>query len=312
MRVLLALACLGLGVYALPLGPQADDSNLIASVSASSSPPPPPSPAPPCVLDAAPSGALMASASTVDLSLVRLQTDLAKCDLAKGVRQIGGSELAGLSYSKFYTSSADKALVFKVDVGGVTTKGNDGRTGYPRTELRELTPTGAMAAWSPQGRHTLTVRESIHKFPAGKESTIVAQVKSNISPVKAYPFLKMKATVKGSTAPQFVLEARVKYNTADGSVGEKGLKFDRRFSLGEQFDIQIVVTGLLVTVSVNAVGEAPQTVTHDYAAVTPFNTVPSEELYYFKAGNYCQSNLKHSPAGEQCEVHMQSFAITHA
>jgi len=322
------------GAHAIPLHPPAEDlklassqshqhhlhhakstSNLTAALSSSASPPPPPAPSPPpCGWDPAPS-ATVVPATLFDLSLFKLQTDLPKCSGASGVRQFKGTDphtdnLASFSSSKFFaTSSPERAITFITDVGGVTTKGSDGRTGYPRTELREVTSTGADAAWSVQGRHSLTVRESVHKLPVGKESVIIAQVKSNI--IKDV-FLKMRATVRGSTAPKFVIEARVKYNKPSGSVGEMGLTFDRQFALGEKFDINIVVTGLQVAVTVNAVGEAPQTLTHDYSTFTPFSSTLTGDLYYFKAGSYCQSNLKYSAAGQQCEVQLHSVALAHS
>ena len=171
-----------------------------------------------------------------------------------------------------------------------------------------------MAAWGTDaGTHTLKVTKSVHRLPSNRESTVIAQVKSNYAPIKAYPYCKIRAVVRGSTRPQFVVEARVKYNHADGTVGEQSLTFDRRFSLGEKIEIEIVVTSPnLLTVTVNAVGEAPQTVTHDYTSVTPFNQPGATSQLYFKAGNYCQSNLDYSAPGEACETKMHSVAVTHA
>ena len=49
---------------------------------------------------------------------------------------------------------------------------------------------------------------------------IVAQIKPDSI---GTPLFKLRATVKGSTRPAYLLEARVKVDNADGSVSETGL-----------------------------------------------------------------------------------------
>ena len=337
-RLLLVLALVGFA-HAIPVAPNEQATTTLSAASGSPPPPPPPSPLPPyvdpppppspsppyvdpppppsphppCALDPAPSGTVLPS-SLLDLSNWKLQTDLEKCNRGSGVREFYGAELTSFSSSEFYGDSASNSITFITDVAGVTTKGKDGRTGYPRTELRELTPSGSMAAWSSAtGTHTMHVTQSVHRLPANRESTVIAQVKSNEEPIKAYPYCKIRATVRGSTRPQFVIEMRIKYNDEAGATRERGLTFDRRFTLGEKIHITIVVEAPnTLTATVGADGETPQTFTHDYTQVTPFNLPDATSHLYFKAGNYCQSNLDYSPNGETCEVHMHALSVTHS
>lgn len=250
----------------------------------------------------------MAPATLFDLSSFKLQTDLPKCPPGgSGVREIKWPEMQAFKSSKFF-GDASGDVHFISDVTGVTTSRN---TGYPRTELREMSGSSS-AAWNTAGQHTLNVSETVLRLPPNRPAVVIAQIKSSIGVMKRYPFLKMKATVKGSTAPNFVLEARVKYNDPGSTVvKERGLAFSRRFALGERIDLSIVVSGLQLQVSARAAGEAWQTLTHDYSAVEPFSTT-SGDLWYFKAGNYCGSNLKYDVAGEQCEVALHSIALEHS
>ena len=80
------------------------------------------------------------------------------------------------------------------------------------------------------------------------------------------------ATVKGSTAPQLLLEARVKKRTGRRREGRASRSTAASAWLGEKTEIEIVVQGHMLWVTprtdANAVREAPQTVTHDYSLQT--------------------------------------------
>jgi hypothetical protein len=232
----------------------------------------------------------------------KLQTDLHKCNGRSGVREIKWPEMSNFSYSGFYMDLADHAMVFITNVNGSTTST---KAIYPRTELREE------HQWDiHSGQHYMNGRFSVNRLPAGKESVVVAQVKPGSF---SAPFLKLRATVRGSTRPAYALEARVKVNGENGSIKprEISLKFKRKFQLGELLDFNVTVSHLMLTVTVAAVGEAAQTVTHDYRGVSVFDKNPGDLNYYFKAGSYCQSNHHKSPLGEQCEVRISTLEIKH-
>ena len=233
-----------------------------------------------------------------NLNAWKLQTDLPDCDGSASVREIRWPHLANWSSSNFYVNQSDHALVFVTDVSGATTSAS---ASYPRTELREMSGDWSIAS----GRHTLRQRVSIHRLPLGKPQVIVAQIKSNTEP----PTLKMRAKQVNSGIR---LEARVKYNGADGSVEERGLVFDREYQLGEEFELHITEDRLLLAVSAGAVGEAAQTLTYDYGGVTPYNTTTAS-TFYFKAGSYCQANAGNAASPEEkCEVHLHSLEAAHS
>jgi hypothetical protein len=64
-------------------------------------------------------------------------------------------------------------LLFRANVDGVTTSGS----GYPRSELREMTASGKLAAWtSRKGWHNLSGSAEIRKVPGKKPSVVIAQI----------------------------------------------------------------------------------------------------------------------------------------
>lgn len=64
-------------------------------------------------------------------------------------------------------------VTFRAAVNGTTTSGSN----YPRSELRELNPDGALASWSSsKGWHSLTVSLSFDELPLSKPHCVGAQI----------------------------------------------------------------------------------------------------------------------------------------
>ncbi len=84
-------------------------------------------------------------------------------------------ELAGFEDTNyFYADSAGDGVVFTAPCGGATTSGS----GYPRSELREMTGNGtAPASWSTtSGTNTMEVTEAIMHLPVVKPQVVAGQI----------------------------------------------------------------------------------------------------------------------------------------
>jgi hypothetical protein len=91
--------------------------------------------------------------------------------------EIAQPELAAYRNSDyFYFSPPMNAWVFRAPCGGVATD----NSGYPRSELREMTDQGtAMASWSTtSGVHTLEITEAITSIPLVKRHVVAGQIHS--------------------------------------------------------------------------------------------------------------------------------------
>jgi len=74
----------------------------------------------------------------------------------------------------FYVNADTNAVVFTAPCGGATTSGS----GYPRSELREMTNNGAaLASWSTtSGTHTMEITEAITHLPDVKPHCVAGQI----------------------------------------------------------------------------------------------------------------------------------------
>lgn len=74
----------------------------------------------------------------------------------------------------FHVDSTGKGVVFRANAGGATTSGS----GYPRSELREMTDHGKKEAdWSNKtGTHTMTIVEAITAAPKVKPEVAAGQI----------------------------------------------------------------------------------------------------------------------------------------
>lgn len=90
--------------------------------------------------------------------------------------EIEGAELLRFaSPDHFFANAAGDGVVFRAPCGGATTKGS----GYPRCELREMTPGGGdEVAWSTDDAapHVLTVRLAVTRTPPKKPHVVCAQI----------------------------------------------------------------------------------------------------------------------------------------
>ena len=187
--------------------------------------------------------------------------------------------LATYAVSPFFTvNAAGDGVVFQADAGGATTGGS----GYPRSELREMTADGSdEAAWSPSsGTHTMTVTAAVTHLTTAKPQVTVAQVHDDSDDV----------LVVRLDGPHRL------YAEHDGdNFGD----LDAHYTLGRRFTVRMVAAGGRIRIFYNGVRKA------DVAA--------SGSGHYFKAGCYTQSNTdKGDAADAYAQVVIYSLTVAHA
>lgn len=169
----------------------------------------------------------------------------------------------------FHASSSGDAVVFSAPAGGTTTVGS----GYPRSELREMTDNGRKnASWSSSdGTHTLFIEQSITHLPLKKPHIVVGQIHDDKDDVIVFRLEKNKLFVKMDD--------------------EKGPVLDEDYKLGTRFTVMFKVN-------------------HDqtecyYNGKLKFTYPKAFSNSYFKAGAYVQSSCqgKRKVEGESCDAY---------
>lgn len=156
----------------------------------------------------------------------------------------------------FQVNAAGDGVQFRAPVNGVTTSGS----GYPRSELREMTDNGTKnASWSTtSGTHALFIDQAITAVPQTKKHVVAGQIHDSGDDVIVirleYP--KLFIDINGQTGPTL----------------------DPNYTLGKRFTVGFVATEGKIKVYYNG-------------SSTPAYTLSkSGSGNYFKAGAYTQSN----------------------
>lgn len=177
----------------------------------------------------------------------------------------------------FMVNAAHTGVVFQANAGGVTTS----NSGYPRSELREMTAGGSEeASWSTtSGTNTMTVREAITHLTVVKPQVTVAQVHDGEDDV----------IVIRLDGPHHLY---AEHNGTD--YGD----LDNNYVLGTAFTAQFVASGGHIRISYNGVQKV------DYTKTSSGD--------YFKAGCYTQSNTSKGDAADAyAQVVIYALAVTH-
>lgn len=169
----------------------------------------------------------------------------------------------------FHANASGDAVVFRATTGGTTTVGS----GYPRSELREMTAEGKKnASWgSSQGVHTLFIDQRITHLPVKKPHVVIGQIHDDKDDVIVFRLEKNKLFVK----------------TGD----ENGPVLDDNYQLGKRFTLMFKVSN-------------DQTECY-YNGVLKFTYPKAFSNAYFKAGVYVQSSCqgKRKVPGEDCDAY---------
>ena len=156
----------------------------------------------------------------------------------------------------FHANQTCDGVVFRAPVNGVTTS----NSGYPRSELREMTDNGTSnASWSTtSGTHTMFIDEAITSVPKTKRHIVAGQVHD---------------------ANDDVIVIRLEYPKLFVDInGKTGPTLDANYTLGKRFTVKFVASSGKIDIYYNGSQTASYTLSK------------SDSGCYFKAGAYTQSN----------------------
>lgn len=171
------------------------------------------------------------------------------------------TELAGYQNAEyFHTNYTGKGVVFKAHCGGYTTSGS----GYPRSELREMTDNGQNpASWTTtSGTHTMVITQAITHLPDVKQHVVAGQIHD-----------------AGDDVIVFRLEGTKLFIDENGV---NGPVLTTNYQLGDVFTVKFVARNRGVECYYNG------NYVYTYAV--------SASGCYFKAGCYTQSNTSKGDA----------------
>jgi hypothetical protein len=196
--------------------------------------------------------------------------------------EIDRPKLDTFSIYPFFRDDTDyTGVIFNADCGGATTSGS----GYPRSELREMTNNGtALASWSSSvGISTMEIDQVVTHLPAVKNQIVVGQI-------------------HGSSDDIIVFRLEGTHLFMDHN-GTTGTTLDNNYVLGTRFKAKFVVSNNQVQSYYNGVLMETYPISFTGA--------------YFKAGAYVQSSCKGSKqvTGESCDAYgemiIYNVTVTH-
>lgn len=198
-------------------------------------------------------------------------------DHAGSPDEIRQPELATFSLAPYFVPNGEgTAVVFRAHAGGATTDGS----GYPRSELREMTGMGAdEASWSTtSGTHVMTIRQAITALPPVKPHVVAGQIHDAADDVVMIRLEDRHLFVEGGGADLGTL--------------------DPDYELGTIFTTRIEASGGFIRVH------------HDGALRVEIER--RGDGMYFKAGCYTQSNESRGDAPEAYgEVVIYALEVSH-
>jgi hypothetical protein len=171
--------------------------------------------------------------------------------------------VAGYSDAYFHIA-ADGGQAFVDTQTGITTSGST----HCRTELREMTSSGAQAAWAPSGTNTMDVVGQVTLLDGGSSGKVTVGQVFNSNDSIPLCELTYSASVGG-----FVLL----YEEAKGAGTTVDLQTP--VALNTPYSFQLSLTNGVLAVSINGI----QVYSH-----TPSSSILSKK-FYFKCGNYDQT-----------------------
>jgi hypothetical protein len=197
-------------------------------------------------------------AQVINLSNWKLQLPIGQEEKPTEIKQ---PALATYKSAEYFTV-VNGGIRFRAPVNGVTTSGSL----YPRSELREMTNSGAdQASWSTStGTHTMFLDQSITAVPATKKHVVAGQIHDGSDDV---------------------IVIRLEYPKLFIDIGgTQGPILDANYTLGKRFTIKFEANGGQMKVYYNN-------------NTTPAHTYRKNvSSAYFKAGAYTQSNCTKEPA----------------
>jgi len=201
-----------------------------------------------------------------------LPIDKDKDDSSDEIKQ---PQLSSFELAPYFITTPD-GVAFRANAGGATTD----NSGYPRSELREMTDNGRKrASWSNEtGSHTMIIKQAITHLPVVKPELVAGQIHDDSDDIVMIRLEKNRLFVE-----------------ADGNnIGD--LELDYR--LGTVFTVKIVAENGTIKVF------------YDDTLKVTYDKQGSD--YYFKAGCYTQSNVdKGDESAAYGEVILYDLSVSH-
>ncbi|NUP48719.1 MAG: polysaccharide lyase family 7 protein [Catenulispora sp.] len=225
----------------------------------------------------------VAPGGNFDLSLWELQlpTGSAGSPTTIPPSQLEGAN--GFQDSYFYTASGDGAMTFWDPENGVTTPNSN----YSRSELREMTSSGAAANWFAPGNHTLSATLKVTKVP---NHVCVGQIHLG-SGGSTKPLLELFYYANGD------IKMAIEQTPAGGN---EVLYTVGNVPLGSKWSYTIGLSGSTISLVLN--GGTPKT----WTASSTFDGYGM----YFKAGDYDQTSGSDPSVG--ATVGFYDLAVHHS
>lgn len=190
----------------------------------------------------------------------------------------------GYQDTYFFTDPNDGAMTFWDPENGVTTPNSN----YPRSELREMTASGAAADWPIAGTHTLSATLKVTQVP---DHVCVGQIHLGTgTPASTKPLLELFYFATGK------ITLGIEQTPAGGNEVQHDVG---TATLGATFSYVIALKGGAIELTLD--GGAPQT----FAVSSTF----AQENMYFKAGDYDQSVGTSASVG--AKVQFYALGVTH-
>src|SRR5262245_17533036 len=187
----------------------------------------------------------------------------------------------GFQDSYFFTDPTDGSMTFWDPENGVTTPNSN----YPRSELREMTATGAPADWGIAGTHTLSATLKVTQVP---DHVAVGQIHLGTgTPASTKPLLELFYYATGAIV-MAIEQTPAGGNEVKYPVGN--------VPLGTKWSYVIGLSGDTISLAID--GGAKKT----WTMSSTFN----QENMYFKAGDYDQSAGSSATVGAK----VQFYALT--
>lgn len=226
----------------------------------------------------------VAPGGNFDLSLWELQLPVCSSGSVTVIppAQLVGS--GGFQDTYFYSDPSDGAMVLMDPTTGCTTSGSL----HPRTELREMSASGAKASWPATGTHVLSVTERVPQVP---DHVSVGQI-FQAPPYPSKPLLELEYHHDGTLV--LLLE-----NTNQG--GSATFTTVGAVPPGSTYQYALSLSGTSITVTINGTSST-------------FTLPPTfvGESFYFKAGDYDQTATAGTPGTTPGTlVEITALSVTH-
>ena len=185
----------------------------------------------------------------------------------------------------FHLNTAKDGVVFHVNHGGVSTSNSSN----PRSELREMANGGKdQASWSStSGTNTMTIKQKVTHLTDVKPQVVVGQIHNSSDDITVF---RMEGN-GGSSASLYITDGNTTH----------AYKITDSYTLGTVFTVKFEVAGGTIKYYYND-------------QLLPYSQNKSGSGWYFKAGNYLQSNPSTAPSestSAYSEVEIDDLQVTH-